>query len=127
MKIQQILKLAVAVLALSLGVEVAQAAGPGGLTCYISLGGPCHNNLKMPINQWFADSDPGGHIDGARCIERATEWYNYCGNPIGLLTSYSALNATSPMKGREVNVIFGYRNIYGAGIYGPLGRVIPIK
>lgn len=87
MKIQQMLKTAFAALALSFSVEVSQAAGPGDLICYIYLAGPCHNNRGVLPNRWFADGDPGG-----------------------LLTSYSALNATSPL-GREINTIFAYSNI----------------
>lgn len=99
----------------------ATATNPAGLKCYINLSGPCHNDRSRSYVGWFVDSDAYSHIDGARCMARATEWYNYCGNPVGLLTVHSLVNATRPTGG-EVNVIFSYRNLYGAGIYGPSNR-----
>ena len=116
-----------AIFATLLAVD-AFAASPIGTTCYIHLARPCINNPGVLPNMWFVDNDPGSHIDGARCIQRATEWYNYCGNPFGDQTVYSATNVTVPVVGGEANLIFSYRNVSGAAVYGPLGKtILPLK
>ena len=104
-------------LIVSLASVEAMADGPNG-KCYIYLSAPCHNNLAYgPQSGWFLDSDPMAQSNAARCVQRAAEYYGWCGDPLKIQNAFSAFNVI--LQKGETNIQIAVKNVNGSYISGP--------
>lgn len=99
----------------------AHARVPGG-QCNIYLYYPCANYPTIQPRVYFKDSASFAHNNGARCLQRAAEYYSYCGDPNGrqIVVSNYTVNGVSVIHGVKSK---GSSYTAGPGSVGWLGVI----